>query len=239
MKRCMFSLLFLVLIFFLMLYFHSAVYAGDTTLSVPVVAQEHSQWCWVGSSSAVMQYYGRTLSQCQIANWAWSRTDCCGNTTFSWNHACNQPNYLWGTGGSLQGILTHWNVTTIIIETYISKSTVVSTIDGGKPFVINWSWNAGGGHYVVGYGYGQNGDYVDYMDPWPGHGVTRSAYDWVVSSAGVSGHTWAATLKSTRTPTEEVAAVPVLDKVGAILFLTGNGLLIAYYLRRTGMLPRQ
>ncbi|WP_426107791.1 hypothetical protein [Massilia sp. TSP1-1-2] len=47
-----------------------AAMAQWKTLSVPLVTQEHSQWCWSASSKAVLNYYAKTQSQCQIVNWA-------------------------------------------------------------------------------------------------------------------------------------------------------------------------
>lgn len=94
---------------------------ADTTLSVSVVAQEHSQWCWAGSSLATIKYFGGSPSQCQLVNWAWGRSDCCNNGTFSWDHSCNQPNYLWGTSGSVANILANWSVKTKVVGSYLEK----------------------------------------------------------------------------------------------------------------------
>ena len=58
--------------------------AADVLLSVPERIQEHSNWCWDASCKSVMDYYGTSVSQCTIANYAWSRSDCCGNYTFYW-----------------------------------------------------------------------------------------------------------------------------------------------------------
>lgn len=53
------------------------------TLSVPLVTQENSQWCWSASSKAVLNFYAKTPSQCQIVNWAFGLNYACGNTTFA------------------------------------------------------------------------------------------------------------------------------------------------------------
>lgn len=233
MKICKLPLLFVCLI----LCSHAAAYAGDTTLSVPVVAQQYSEWCWVGTSNAVIQYYGNNHFQCYIANWAWGRNDCCSNTTFYWNHPCNQPNAMWGTNGSLQNILAHWNVASNQVMGNISKNSVVSDINAGKPFIMSWAWATGGGHFLVGYGYSQNGDYIDYMDPWPGHGDARSLYTWVVSAAGTAdtvGHTWNATLEMASAPTQ-ATAVPVFNNFGVLLLLICSAPVIVHYLRKRAM----
>jgi PKD repeat protein len=59
---------------------------------------------------------------------------------------------------------------------------------------MRFGWTTGGGHFLVGYGYDQNGAYLDYMDPWPGRGDTKSLYSWVVHA---SDHDWTHTLQFT------------------------------------------
>lgn len=172
----------------------TAICTADTTLNVPNTPQEHSNWCWAASSKAVLDYYGNVQTQCAIANWAWSRTDCCGNSTFDWNNTCNSTNNMYGSSGSLQNILSHWGVSSTALSTYLSQNTVVSEINGCRPFVIRFGWTSGGGHFLVGRGYDQSGAYVDYMDPIPGNGYTKSTYAYTVSA---SDHNWTHTLQIT------------------------------------------
>jgi len=161
---------------------------ADTQINVPVKAQERSNWCWDASAQAVLSYYGKSESQCNIADYAnlrrWGYSDnCCSNS----GAVCNFGYYL------DSGIYWHWGVFSSISGTYISSSDVVKEIDSKQPFVMSWSWTSGGGHELVGYGYDQNGLYIDYMDPIPGHGYTKSLYSWVVSA---SDHNWSDTLKT-------------------------------------------
>ena len=185
--------------------------AADALLGVPETAQEHSQWCWAGSSKAVLDYYGAAVTQCEIANYAWGRSDCCGNSTFKWNSVCNEPNSMYGASGSLQDILTNWGVASTARADCLSRPEFVSQIDSVMPFVMRFGWTSGGGHFLDGYGYHQDGQYMDYMDPWPGNGYTRSLYTWVVSS---SDHDWTHTLQVTT----QISAVPALT-----LSVLGNG----------------
>jgi len=169
---------------------------ADGVLSVPETFQEHREWCWAGSSKAVLDYYssastncGAVVTQCTIANWAWSRSDCCGNSDFNWNHTCNQSNAMYGTSGSLEAILVNWSVPTTHQASVLAQSEVRTEIDGARPFVMRFGWTSGGGHFLVGRGI--QGSNLYYMDPWPGNGYTISTYSWVVSA---SGHTWTHTL---------------------------------------------
>ncbi len=59
---------------------------------------------------------------------------------------------------------------------------------------MRFGWTSGGGHFLDGFGYDNDGQYLHYMDPWPGNGYTLSLYSWVVSS---SNHNWTHTLQVT------------------------------------------
>jgi hypothetical protein len=187
--------------------------AADYLLGVPETTQQHSQWCWAGSSKGVLDFYGNSVSQCAIANWAWGRTDCCGNAKFTWNSECNQPNSIADASGSLQDILQNWGVASAFVEDALSKADFVAQIEAERPFVMRFGWTGGGGHFLDGYGYAQDGAYMDYMDPWPGNGYTRSLYDWVVSS---SDHTWTHTLRVTTDVTTPLAVTLSGNGTGAV-----------------------
>jgi hypothetical protein len=154
------------------------------TLSVPLVTQEHSQWCWSASSKAVLNYYYATPSQCQIVNWAYGINYACGNSTFNWNSYANQPNSMYGSNGSVQGILNAWGVPNNAYNWASSWSSVVWDINNNRPFVIRYGWTNGGGHILVGRGYETyNGtNYVYINDPWPGEGQTWRTYSSAVSA---------------------------------------------------------
>jgi len=176
------------------------VEAADAMLGFNQKAQEHDQWCWAGSSQSVLEYYGTVLDQCAIANYAFGMSSCCGDTTFSWDDPCNYWNYMWGTSsygtpnGSLKGILAHWGITSTTVYSFLAQSTCVSEINAGRPFVMRFGWTSGGGHFLDGFGYDSDGQYLHYMDPWPGNGYTLSLYTWVVSA---SDHAWTHTLQLT------------------------------------------
>ena len=178
---------------FLLLFFVSNGLA--TVLNVPEKFQEQNQWCWAGSAQAVLSYYGTTVAQCDMADFArinngWGADNCCSNPT---GVICNQPNYMYGTAGSLQAIMVNWGVNSNSMATYLSQPTVGSETDAGRPFVMRFGWYGGGGHFLVGRGLEVNNVY--YMDPWPGNGYTISTYDWVVYAP--THHDWTHTLQIT------------------------------------------
>jgi uncharacterized repeat protein (TIGR02543 family) len=158
-------------------------------LPVPVVIQEKDQWCWAGSTKAVINYYGTNVSQCQIAEWVrthnnwhdFGSVNCCTNADVG----CNYWNYLYGGGASVQDILNNWGLTSSIWYREMSLSEVSSFVNDNRPFVIRWGWDSGGGHFLV--GHGLEGNNLYYMNPWPGEGAEIASYDWVVRG---SDHTW-------------------------------------------------
>lgn len=165
----------------------------NLNLPLPVALQEQTNWCWSASSQSILAYYGTVVSQCAIANYAWSLTSCC--TQPSDPATCNKVNAMWGTNGSLQGILTHYGVSSTQVASSLSESVIRTDVNSGKPFVIRWGWTGGGGHFIVGYGidYCSN---LTYMDPLSG--FNTDTYSSVVSN---SEHTWTHTLRVTRNPT--------------------------------------
>jgi hypothetical protein len=198
---------FLSSVFLAFLLVHTAE-GSDKMLVFNQKAQEHSEWCWAGSSQSVLEYYGTTLAQCTIANFASGKTTCCTPSGFSDHdddlNYCNYWNYMWGSSpwgianGSLQGILTHWGVNSNTVSTYLSQTTCVNEITAGRPFVMRFGWYGGGGHFLDGFGHDNNGQYLHYMDPWPGNGYTLSLYSWVVSA--YHDHDWTHTLQITTNP---------------------------------------
>ncbi|MDM5179220.1 C39 family peptidase [Massilia sp. DJPM01] len=166
-----------------------AAMAQWRTLAVPLTTQEHSQWCWSASSKAVLNFYKKTPSQCQIVNWAFGLNYACGNTYFNWNSYANQPNNMYGSNGSVQNILNAWGVSNGAYSVASSWNSVVYDINANRPFVIRYGWSNGGGHILVGRGYATtNGvNYVYIMDPWPGEGQTYRTYNSAVSA---SDHRW-------------------------------------------------
>jgi len=158
-------------------------------LAVPLTVQEQDQWCWAGSSAAVLAYYGTPVAQCNIAeytrlNATWHNfgsVNCCTNP----NQGCNYWNYNWYYAGSIEDILSHWGVGTTPLGSALSLIQSTDEITGNRPFIIRWGWTTGGGHFVI--GHGVEGNTMYYMNPWPGEGMKIADYNWVVFDGS---HTW-------------------------------------------------
>ena len=183
----------------------SSLHVNGQVLDVPETIQEHSMWCWDASSVCVLNWYGFLFTQCEIADWAFTRSDCCGEPTFAWkdpgnpenNHPCNSGSYLSGySGHDVDDVLDHYgSLVSSIKEGALTQAEIITEMGEKTPFVMRFDWKGGGAHALVGHGI--NGDDVYYMDPWPGCGFTINDYDFVVES---DGHNWTRTLKLTSLP---------------------------------------
>ena len=154
-------------------------------LNVPERFQEQDQWCWAGTTQAIFWYYGIVLTQTQIADYG--------------TNGYNTPNYLYGSDSEdpyyrkgINLILNNWGLNSSYGDYTMTQMEVQNQIDSGRPFVIRWGWYSGGGHFVDGRGI--EGNYVYYMDPWPGEGHKIALYNWVVDDGN---HVWTHSLELT------------------------------------------
>jgi hypothetical protein len=175
-------------------------------LNVPTTIQEQDQWCWAGTSSAVLKYYGTNLAQCTIADYArtvatwhdFGTVNCCVNGSGQ----CNYWNYAWGTAGSIQDIFAHWGISSYGLGAAYTIAQTQTDLNAGIPFIIRWGWSTGGGHFVVGNGLRDSTLY--FMNPWFGEGAEFADYSWVIYDGN---HTWTHTVVIT-TPPDHAMAPP-------------------------------
>lgn len=167
---------------------------GAKTLAVPTLSQltptRYDNWCWATVSQAVLSYTGNApADKCTLADWArqqngWGNDNCCTNGT---GPICNQPNWLYGHGGSIKEILAHWGADSQTYGLALTERQLDDAIDDDSPVIVFWTWTGGGGHFVVARGY--TGSMLDLMDPW--NGPTQRTY---ASTVSASDRTWAASL---------------------------------------------
>jgi hypothetical protein len=123
-------------------------------------------WCWAASAEMIMGCAGQDVPQCQQANHAFNRTDCCLTPTPdacvlggwpdfpAWNFACQ---------------VSPWGVA-------LTFAQLSAQIDANAPVEFSWGWQGGGGHAMVARGYSSTGpqQLVYINDPWvPNVGNTR------------------------------------------------------------------
>lgn len=188
-------------VFLALVIFASIGIKSQTVLGLPTTIQVQNQWCWSACSNCILKHYGVTTTQCQIAEYTrtvatWNNfgsQNCCTTATAG----CNYWNYLWGTMGSIEDILSQFGgISVANIGNYIPFSTIQTEINNNRPFVIRWGWYSGGGHFIVGEGYDASNN-VYYMNPWPGEGSKVGTYNWVLND---SVHQWTHTQLMVTTP---------------------------------------
>ncbi len=187
-----------------------AAMSATKVLSVPLVAQEQDNWCWAGSSAAVLGYFAKNISQCYIADFGWSLQSCCSAPA-----GCNYANSMYGTAGSIQGILKHWCYNSGGVASYLTFAAVQTQINADRPFIIRYGWTSGGGHFIVLRGYDSTKVKKVYlMNPWPGTGYGVFTYASVKSA---SDHAWTHTLRNIQALATEGAwkvtnTIPVISQ---------------------------
>lgn len=179
----------------LILLLWSVMVFADKIIPIAETIQRKDQWCWSGCSTPILNYYGESVSQGLIVEYAYG------------DSAINQWNWLVGHAAveyqgktyyphGIDEIMANWNTDTKAYYRALTEAEWRSEVDAGHPFVIRWGWNSGGGHFVVGQGYLDNGNY-QIMDPWFGCGVTIQSYNWVKSAKGGQGN-WTHSLTTDR-----------------------------------------
>ncbi len=160
-------------------------------VDLPEVEQETNMWCWAASMEAVLDVFGIDVSQCEEANWLFSRTDCCSPVV--------PGDCIHGArGGEQKAVLDHWGLASTLVYSTITWSQLKTEIKASRPINMGWSWCTLGGHSLDIYGFSEVKDgtvkyNVWYMDPWYGEGYNVAEYSWVVG--GCPGdHTWYRTI---------------------------------------------
>ncbi len=154
--------------------------------------QETQNWCWAATTQMIASEYGISVNQCDLANYALGKSNCCNPETSGMpcpkNDDCNKPGWLEldyvGLKFSETGTALSWKDLTKQI--YCSKKVMGYAY--GQTDVV--------GHVLVIKGYITVGStkYVILNDPWsPCAGEERLiTYDEYVDPAGAKTHwnTW-------------------------------------------------
>jgi hypothetical protein len=137
--------------------------------------------------------------QCEIADWT-RRSNTAPDRDFGTQSCCSSPsgpcndwNYFWSSGGSIEDILVHLAGVTAdrhdLPAGTLTTVQISAGVDAGKLFVMRWERSNGNGHFILGHGIA--GTLIHYMDPWPGEGLKTAEHVWMVSS---DTHRWTSSL---------------------------------------------
>lgn len=121
----------------------SAVLLGAGPLSVPMIKQEQTQWCWAACSDMVLHYYGNPgVAQCEFANWLFSQSACCNVPSSS---LCNRPCQV----QDVSRVYSNWSVKSSLVMSTVPFATLDSEVAASRPVEVAYAWNGGGGHVAL------------------------------------------------------------------------------------------
>jgi Papain-like cysteine protease AvrRpt2 len=137
-----------------------------------------------------MEYFGKTVQQCEQANARLGRTDCCKSHT--------PPACIAGGWPELPRYGFEFKKTSAAALAWPQVQAQLAPRDPNNPcsftpFAFSWHWVGGSGHMMVAIGYKVTSDgkrYVLINDPWPpSKGSTQYIlYDAYVELAGDHTH---------------------------------------------------
>lgn len=151
--------------------------------------QETNNWCWAAVTQMIAQNEGVTISQCELANHRFSKTNCCdpqnSGSSCPKTSDCNTPGWLELDFAGLNFTET---------DTALSLADIRKQIYCSKN-VLGFAYGGTGvGHVVIIKGYMSVGgtNYLVINDPWsPCSGQERLiTYEEYVDPAGSINH-WA------------------------------------------------
>ena len=150
--------------------------SGDSTVAwaavarngggtVPQIAQAQPEWCWAACAQMVLQYYGQSIQQCELASGLFGEP-CCDDRD---SLLCNEPAQV----TDLAGVYQKWGRNAAFIQGQVPFETLQSEIKANRPIEIGFSWSDGGGHQVLvcGWNIDSTGPYLLVNDPKWGSGA--------------------------------------------------------------------
>lgn len=131
---------------------------------------------------SVLEYYGKNVEQCDLANMWLYKNDCCGPTAY----LCNT--YYEPKAETISDLFSGYNTlySPLYSQDYLYSipwNMCVSTINAGRPFIMGFDYYYGDDvnylrtNYDVARGYDLAGNYIEYLDPtWT---YMKDSYYWL------------------------------------------------------------
>lgn len=160
-----------------------------TNIPVPYIPQENETWCWAAAMRmVVLAHQTNAPQQCELANMAFDRTDCCPA-----NPACFRG------FGELCTVFEQMQFNCRENDIPLTFTEVVNQIEQGNPFIYNLDFTeAEHAGVVSGCGVSEGVELVYFLDPdaeffrqWG-----RTPYGWIKYTDLLNGYgfgNWAGT----------------------------------------------
>ncbi len=148
-------------ILYVILIISSETLCKSQQLNIKETLQEQDSWCWAATTQCVLDFYGKSVSQCEIVNYArthssppqYGTKDCCLKPS----EECNEAGYF-GVG------FENFAGFSLTITDVLNLDEISRLLLNMKPIVISWKYNnIPVRHSVV--IYGVINDKVMIMDP--------------------------------------------------------------------------
>lgn len=143
---------------------------GDCTnlssVSVQLRPQETDNWCWLANTQMIHEFFGHSISQCDLANTQLGKGNCCDNKGAA---SCPKTDDC-NSAGTTEVAIQSLNYTLTKETSPLSWDEIRNEIFCNKrPLVFGDGPSGGGvGHVRVIYGYVNTGgtQFLSLMDPW-------------------------------------------------------------------------
>ncbi|WP_172652936.1 papain-like cysteine protease family protein [Rhodococcus opacus] len=158
---------------------------GAPPLSVPLIYQEQTNWCWAACTEMILRYHNETrYRQCDFASWLFGQSGCCSYPSSS---ICNQGAYP----NQITAVFQAWLIQSQYANYAVSYNSLDAELINGRPIEVAYHWSSGGGHValVIETNYANGSYLVTVNDPWYGRIVTP--YNSLLQAYGYG--TWSLT----------------------------------------------
>lgn len=157
---------------------------AQTVRPVSIRIQERTNWCWAAASQSMLDAYGVTVSQTNIASFGTPGSADISNwlTGETFNPHRRGIDRILSNFGQLQNAY---------VASSISMSECRTEVNSARPFVIAYQWGGGGGHAFIGTHCDPLSNTLTVMDPAFGMRVVNFSQ----FTSAPNGDRWTETLK--------------------------------------------
>lgn len=189
-----------------------------TVLTVPYHAQENDQWCWAGVSQMSLEYFGKSATQPDLANYGTGGVNTWNYLTGSYAASGGEP-----AKKGIDLILKNFgDVGSTLFNRALTQAELKTEIEGSRPAIARLGWYSAagaalGGHFIVLRGYDEATSSVSINDPWPDTGQILKDYSSLAGGAAGTysdgaAHKWTHTL----TLSASLDVVFLIDSTGSM-----------------------
>eukprot|EP01133_Synstelium_polycarpum_P011098 gene11098-12931_t len=121
---------------------------ATTSLNIPLLKQEQTNWCWAACATMISRYYGHSaVTQCSCANLRLGQSSCCQIPSSA---LCN----VGASDPEVTRLFRLLNLKSAYQASTLSFGLLVVETGSGRPVEVGYTWRnqgtqQGGGHVAV------------------------------------------------------------------------------------------